>query len=68
MLIVQHPGGSEATRRAGRHLGDGKTTLCGLSRDRWVLPERRPRAHPYAVFEKTAGLEPKPRKISAGPG
>lgn len=68
LTVVQHPGGGESTRRAGWHLGDGRTTLCGLSRDRWAMPERRPRARPCGVCQKTAGLEPEPSKIGDGPG
>lgn len=68
LTVVQHPGGSQSTRRAGWHLGDGETTLCGLSRDRWVLPEPRQRARPRGVCQKTTGLRPKPSKIGDGPG
>jgi hypothetical protein len=58
--IVQYEGG-ESVRRAGWHLGDGKTTLCGITRERWSLPDRRPRAKPCGVCRKTAGVETRGR-------
>jgi hypothetical protein len=66
LTVVQRPGRSQSTRRVGWRLGDGKTTLRGLSRDRWVLPERRARARPCDECQRTADPEPKPRKIGDG--
>jgi len=34
LTVVRHEGGGETIRRKGWHLGDGRTTLCGLKRDR----------------------------------
>lgn len=57
---VQREGGRETVRRKGWHLGDGKATLCGLKRDRWELPDRRPRAQPCGVCQEAAGLDGEP--------
>jgi excisionase family DNA binding protein len=56
LTVVVHEGG-ESVRRAGWHLGDGKTTLCGITKERWSLPDRRPRSRPCGVCQKTAGIE-----------
>jgi excisionase family DNA binding protein len=56
LTVVRQADGTETIRRAGWHLGDGSTTLCGLKRDRWQLPDRRPRARPCGVCQQTAGL------------
>ena len=55
--VVRYEGGGIATRRAGWHLGDGHTTLCGLTRDEWKLPATRPRARPCGVCQRVAGIE-----------
>lgn len=57
LTVVQHEGGGETVRRKGWHLGDGTVTLCGLKRDRWQLPDRRPRARPCGVCQRAAGLD-----------
>jgi excisionase family DNA binding protein len=57
MLTVVLYEGGESVRRVGWHLGDGRTTLCGITKDRWSLPVRRPRAKPCGVCQKTAGVE-----------
>lgn len=57
LTVVQHEGGGETVRRAGWHLGDGGTTLCGITKERWSLPERRPRSRPCGVCQKVAGIE-----------
>ncbi len=57
LTVVQPAVGPEVVRRKGWHLGDGKTTLCGLTRERWVLPERRPRVRGCGVCQKVAGLQ-----------
>jgi hypothetical protein len=56
MLIVAQSPTEEITRRAGWHLGDGKTTLCGLTRERWASTKRRPKRRGCAVCQKVAGL------------
>ncbi len=55
LTVVATPTG-EVTRRGGWHLGDGKTTLCGLTRERWAYPTRRPKRRGCAVCQKVAGL------------
>lgn len=40
LTVVLHEGGGETIRRKGWHLGDGTTTLCGITRPRWSLPAR----------------------------
>jgi len=57
LTVVVHEGGGETTRRKGWHLGDGTTTLCGITRPKWSLPERRPRSRPCGVCHKAAGLD-----------
>jgi hypothetical protein len=57
LTVVTYDGGGEVTRRKGWHLGDGKTTLCGITRPKWALPERRPRTRGCAVCQKVAGLD-----------
>lgn len=46
VTVVNYEGGGEVTRRKGWHLGDGKTTLCGITRPKWRSqsggPERDP--------------------------
>jgi hypothetical protein len=66
LTVVQHLGGSESTRRAGWHLGDGKTTL-GMTRDRWALPERRPRADPVASARRRRASSPGRARSAAAP-
>jgi hypothetical protein len=56
MLTVVGTATGEVTRRAGWHLGDGQTTLCGLTLERWVYPKRRPKRRGCAVCQKVAGL------------
>jgi len=56
LTVVSSSDGGETVRRAGWHLGDGKTTLCGITRDRWALPDRRPRVRACAVCQKVAGF------------
>lgn len=57
LTVVTYDGGGEITRRKGWHLGDGNTTLCGITRPKWALPERRPRTRGCAVCQKVAGLD-----------
>lgn len=57
LTVVEYGGGGRAVRKAGWHLGDGKTTLCGLTRKTWELPARRPRARPCGVCARSAGVE-----------
>lgn len=57
LTVVTHDGGGEMIRRKGWHLGDGSTTLCGITRPKWSLPERRPRSRPCGVCQKAAGLD-----------
>ena len=56
LTVVEYEGGGQAIRKKGWHYGDGKTTLCGLKRDKWELPKRRPRAKPCGVCSEAAGL------------
>lgn len=49
LTVVSYDGGGEITRRKGWHLGDGKTTLCGITRQKWSLPEKHPRVRGCAV-------------------
>jgi excisionase family DNA binding protein len=49
--------GRRSDRTVAWHLGDGKTTLCGITKERWSLPDRRPRARPCGVCQKVAGIE-----------
>lgn len=56
LTVVSYPGGAESVRRKGWHLGDGKTTLCGLTRDRWELVERRPRVAGCPTCQRRAGV------------
>jgi excisionase family DNA binding protein len=55
LTVVETPTGL-VTRRAGWHLGDGKTTLCGLTREQWASTKRRPKRRGCAVCQKVAGL------------
>ncbi len=56
LTVVEYPGGGRAVRRKGWHLGDGRTTLCGLSRATWELPERRPRSAGCPTCQRRAGV------------
>jgi excisionase family DNA binding protein len=66
LTVVTYEGGGEMTRRNGWHLGDGKTTLCGITRPNWALPERQPRTRPCAVCQKVAGLDAPPNAQAEG--
>lgn len=55
--LITHGGGGETIRRKGWHLGNGTTTLCGITRPKWSLPERRPRTRACGVCQKVAGLD-----------
>lgn len=55
LTVVETPTGL-VTRRVGWHLGDGKTTLCGLTREQWASTKRRPKRRGCAVCQKVAGL------------
>jgi len=57
LTVIKHDGGGETIRRDGWHLGDGSVTLCGIRRETWNIPERRPRRRPCAVCQRRAGLE-----------
>jgi excisionase family DNA binding protein len=63
--VVRYEGGGTATRRTG-HLGDGHTTLCGLTRDEWKLPATRPRARPCGVCHQVAGIDDAPVRMPRG--
>lgn len=56
LTVIESPTG-DVTRRAGWHLGDGSTTLCGLTRARWATRDRRPKVRGCAVCQKVAGLD-----------
>ncbi len=57
LTVIEHEGGGRIVHRVGWHLGDGKTTLCGLTRPTWELPARRPRGRPCGVCAKSAGID-----------
>jgi len=59
LTVVEYPGGGRAVRRKGWHLGDGKTTLCGLTRPTWELPDRRPRSAGCPTCQMRAGVSPR---------
>jgi excisionase family DNA binding protein len=56
LTVVEYPGSGRAIRRKGWHLGDGKTTLCGLTRETWELPGRRPRSAGCPTCQQRAGV------------
>jgi excisionase family DNA binding protein len=65
LTVVLYPDGGRSVRRKGWHLGDGKTTLCGLTREDWELPERRPRSAGCPTCQQRAGVAERPATASA---